>query len=166
MPLDPADAYAAISLVSERGEAALRRRRGLWDTAGDLLLIGAVLASLVLAAVAVFSDLLPVLSGLLLSFTTLVVGGCAGVAAWFRAESPRTGEDALVLGIARCGGAGQLPAYLPLRFPSTPIRAAADEYVAEAGLAAPELETFRTLQSEGFIGTLADLVATCRMLNR
>lgn len=158
--------YIWVSSVAEIGESVLRRRRGIWDACGDLLIVGGGILSLTLAALALFHDSVPVLAGLIGALTTLLVLGFCGVVAWFVAESVMTGEDVVRIGINRVGGPGEMPADLGSLTTSTPFREIADAYIVASGLTDAEMETLRTLRGEGFSGTLRELIETSRMLNR
>jgi len=155
-----------VSSVAEIGETVLRRRRGIWDACGDLLVVGGGILSLVMAALALFHDSVPVLAGLLGALATLLILSFCGVAAWFAAESAMTGEDAVRIGLDRIGGPGEMPADLGTLTTAAPFREIADTYIVASGLTEAEMETLLTLRGERFSGTLRELIETSRMLNR
>jgi hypothetical protein len=158
--------YAVAASVAERGESELRRRHGIWDTAGDLLMLGGAVSSIGVGGFTLLSGWVHPLVGIVLAVVLFALCVVGGIAAWLAAGRSYTADDALRIGIARSGGPGGLPACMGRRFPTTPFRQAYDDYVTAAGLTTPEQETLVVLQEDGFEGTLSELVETIRRLNR
>lgn len=155
----------ALAEVARLGEQAIASRRKGIDALGDLFLLGAGIGPFVIGGFLVLGSHASPWMALAYAFSLFVTLFASAVLAWRLSGRPVHPDAVLRAGVQRCGGIGSLPATLGIRFTSKSLIAESERHVANAGLADEELEMFRTLLDEGYVGTLDELLSACRYLN-